>query len=260
MKRIFEWIGGFALIAFSFYFTDQVSLMVASKSDLMNEIHKVSNEYELKPIDAKIDLNNNTIIPGKYGRKVNDRESYLSMKDFGAFNENYLIFDFLKPKNTLENNKDKYITQGNSQKRSVSIIVDENKEVVNFLEKDHIKYDYIVRDINEIGEYSYETINGAKDLDNFKSINSKIKQSKNICIKDYSDINSCIKYNYYIIKPKLALNVSNIIEIKNQILPGSLILISKNAKVEHVKVLLYEINYKDLSIVYVSDLIKEELD
>ena len=54
VKRIFEWIGGFTLIAFSFYFTDQVSTLVLSKSELMKEIKEVSINYNEKPIDANL--------------------------------------------------------------------------------------------------------------------------------------------------------------------------------------------------------------
>ena len=102
MKRIFEWIGGFALIAFSFYFTDRVSLLVASKSDLMLEIREVSKEYKEDAIDAKINKNDNTIVPGKYGRKGDENESYLSMHSFGVFNENYLVYTPIKPSKSIE--------------------------------------------------------------------------------------------------------------------------------------------------------------
>ena len=58
--------------------------------------------------------------------------------------------------------------------------------------------------------------------------------------------------------PLLKLNSVNISEIKNKISGGSIILISSTSKLEHIKLLLNEIYYKDLDIVYVSDLINEK--
>ena len=138
MRRIFEWVGGFALIAFSFYFTDRVSLMVANKSELMQSIKAVSATYKTTPVDAIIDNESNSIIPGKYGKIVNDQESYLNMHDFGTFNENYLIFDFVKPKTSLDDNKDKYIKGGNPSNRNISLIVKNNDEVIKYLDTSNI--------------------------------------------------------------------------------------------------------------------------
>lgn len=84
MRKIFEWLGGFALVVFSFYFTDKVSMMVANKSELMQEIKTVSSTYELEAEDAVINVKENSIIPGRFGRVVNSEESYLSMHDFGS--------------------------------------------------------------------------------------------------------------------------------------------------------------------------------
>lgn len=258
MKRIFEWIGGFALIAFSFYFTDRVSLLVASKSDLMLEIREVSKEYKEDAIDAKINKNDNTIVPGKYGRKVDENESYLSMHSFGVFNENYLVYTPIKPSKSIEENKDKYITSGNESNREVSLIIDNNPDIIKYLESSNIKFDLIASLKSDIQSTSIEYINGANEPSDFKAINSKVSSSKKICLKDYSNENLCLKYKYYILMPLLKLNSVNISEIKNKISGGSIILISSTSKLEHIKLLLNEIYYKDLDIVYVSDLINEK--
>lgn len=258
MKKIFEWIGGFALIAFSFYFTDRVSLLVASKSDLMIEIKSVSKDYKEDAIDAKINKEENTIIPGKYGRKVNENESYLSMHEFGVFNENYLVYTKIKPSTSIEENKDKFITSGNEYNREVSFIIDNNPEVIKYLKSQNIKFNTIATLKSDIQNDNYEYINGATELSEFKNINTKLSSSKKLCLKDYSDIKACLKYKYYIIKPLLNLNSINISEIKSKITNGSIILVSSSSKLEHVKLLLNEIYYKDLDIVYLSDLINEE--
>lgn len=252
MKKIFEWIGGFALIVFSFYFTDRVSLLVASKSKLMQEIKSVSATFYEKPIDAKIDKKNNTVVPGIYGKKINEEESYTSMKEFGIFNKNYLVYNLIKPKNSLRENIDKYIISGNPLIRNVSLIVNDNEEVTSFLSSENIKFDEIVKSSDR--QSDGEIINGAKDKKEFENITSE----KKLCIYEYSNLNECFKKKYFILKPIIKLNSSNIITVKDQVTPGILILIDDNARIEHVKVLLGEIKYKDLSIVYVSELINEE--
>ena len=70
MKRIYEWIGGFALLLFSFYFTDKISEMVIDRTALMQEIKTVSKNSDTKPIDAVVNIDDNSIIPGKYGKKI----------------------------------------------------------------------------------------------------------------------------------------------------------------------------------------------
>ena len=257
MKRIFEWFGGFALIAFSFYFTDQVSILVSNKSDLMKEIKSVSKNYHVDAIEAVIDVKENTIIPGKNGRNVNDRDSYLSMQEFGVFNENYLVFDVIKPKKTLKDNKDKFITRGNTANRKVSIILTPNETIEKYLNIEKIPYDLIIDKKTEYKD-EVEYINGASDTDNFKLLNTSIKNNQNICVYDYSDINMCKKYKYFIIKPTIKLNGTNIAESKNQITNGVIILISNSVKLEHLKLLINEIRYKDLQIVQISELINED--
>lgn len=257
MRRIFEWVGGFALIAFSFYFTDKVSLMVASKSDLMQEIKAVSSVYEQKSVDASINLEDNTIVPGKYGRTVNSQESYLEMHDFGTFNENYLVFDYVKPLKSLEDNKDKYITGGNPLHRRVSFIVVDNENVEKYLDENGIQYDKVLEKYESTNE-NVEIINGAIEKSDFKEIDSKVKNTARICLKDESQIDLCKKNNYYLIESKSILSQTNLIEIKNDVGPGSIILISSSARLEDIKLLKNEIEYKDLDIVKISKLISEK--
>lgn len=254
MKKIFEWVAGFALIAFSFYFTDRVTIFVASKSDLMNEIKTVSGEYNKEAVDAIIDTNDNTIIPGKYGRVVNNEESYLSMHEFGVFNENYLVYKMIKPNKSLEDNKDKFI-KSTRNIRSISLIVDNNSDVSSYLDKNNLSYDVILTSKVDLKSKA-EIINGAFNKDDFKSIDKLTTQK--ICIKDYSNIDTCKSYKYFLISPLNTLNSTNIYKIKNSVKGGEMILISDSAKLSDVKLLLNEIKFKDLNLVYVSNLISEQ--
>ena len=255
MKRIFEWLGGLALIAFSFYFTDQVSVLIANKSELMQEIKSVSELYKVDAVNAIIDKDNNTIIPGKYGKTVDDVESYMSMHEFGIFNENYLIYKKIKPEKSLEDNKDKYILKGNETKRNISFILETTNEISDYLDANNYEYDLIAYKDNDL-KSDVEYINGASNKDDFKSINKKI--TNKICIKNYSALELCKKYGYYIIAPSINLSSNGIYKIKSQFSSGSMVLISKGTNLEDVRYLINEAKFKDLNLVKVSTLISEE--
>ncbi len=256
MRRIFEFVGGFALIAFSFYFTDRVSLLVQNKSELMQEIKAVSSIYEEVPVDAIINTNENTITPGKYGRVVDTEESYLQMHDFGSFNENYLVYDYIKPNKSLEDNRDKFITTGNKTIRKVGFIIMDNKDVMDYFNSKNIPYDIVLKNYESTND-GVEVINGGEEKREFNSINSKVGDVK-LCLKDVSDMELCKKNSYYLIAPKNVLNSTNFLDIKNNVEPGSITLITSTAKLEEVKLILNEIEYKDLEIVNIYELINEK--
>lgn len=254
MRRIFEWIGGFAIVAFSFYFTDKVSLLVAGKSDLMMSIKAVSAEYKMEPVDAVIEGVN--IIPGKFGRVVNDQESYLSMHDFGTFNENYLVYDYIKPKISLEDNKDKYIVEGNKIHRYLSLVVEDNEELENKLLSLKIPFDKLadVASDNEL----IEIISTASTKEKFSLLNGSLKDKAKLCMKDKSNMELCKKHGYYLLDVKNRLTNSNLIDIKASLKPGAITLITPSAKLSDLEIILKEIEYKDMEIVHISKIIDEK--
>ena len=105
--KIFKYIGVISLVVFSFYLTEGVTSLAINNNPLMKEIRINKNNFIIKSVNATI--NNNTIIPGIKGRKVNELDSYINMKDFGSFNINYLIYDYYSPDISILNNKDKII-------------------------------------------------------------------------------------------------------------------------------------------------------
>ena len=86
--KFYKLIGIMSILVFSFYLTDFVTELAINSNPLMNNIKQNSDNYNIESVDAIID--DNTIIPGIKGKKVNEMESFLNMKDFGSFNTNYL--------------------------------------------------------------------------------------------------------------------------------------------------------------------------
>jgi len=104
MKKYYKMFGIALIMAFSFYYTEQISLIVLNKSPLMITINEEKEKYSIKSVNALID--GNYIIPGVNGIEVNARDSYYRMQELEIFDKYYLSFDQVKPNISLEDNKD----------------------------------------------------------------------------------------------------------------------------------------------------------
>lgn len=245
----------FALFVISsFYFTDRIMLFIEQRNPLMIEIMNNSDDYKVQPVNATI--NNNTIIPGIKGQVVNHHKSFIKMEEFGAFNEAYLVYDMVDPQISLKNHKDKIIIKGNSSKRGVSLIVEENEEIEKYLNDNNIKYDYLAKiDSNLNIEREYINTEVDKNFDDLKSLFNKRNINNKICLVNYSNINVCKENNYYLVMN--SLSTDNYLELIKEINNGDIILIKKNIDEEKLKIILNEIKRLDLRIMYLSELISE---
>ncbi len=217
----------------------------------MQTIREVEDDYETKPIDAIIE--GNTIIPGKKGTVVNERESYLKMNEFGVFNENFFVFDYIKPDISLSDFKDKIIV-GSSKSEYVSIIVDSWKF------KDYLKdyqYSYVIKSKDNIDILANVTyINGC--IEEFKGINNYLKSKKklsNIILAENANIHD--NKDKYIISPTLDIYHSNYYSVISKIKGGSIIYVHDNVTDSEFKVLMDTIKYKKLGIMELTEFISE---
>jgi len=127
MKNIIQYIGLTILIVFSFFYTEKTVTTIKNQDPLMIEIEEKANEYSVSAIDAKVI--DTKIIPGMKGCDVDVEESYYNLKRLGEFNSNMLEYTLANPKESLENNYDKYIISGNKLKNTVSLIFKVKKKV-----------------------------------------------------------------------------------------------------------------------------------
>ena len=93
--KIIKYLGLFLLICFTFFYTEKVVNVINNNDELMIDIKDRAINYEIEAIDAVID--NDTIIPGKYGKVVNIDKSYYNMKSSKVFNDKLLFYDIVKP-------------------------------------------------------------------------------------------------------------------------------------------------------------------
>ena len=256
MKKYFGYLGLVFIMVFSFYYTEQISMIVLNKNPLMQEIKKESSNYNVKSVNAEI--KGDTIIPGINGLNVNARESFYGMQELDAFNQYFLIFDQKKPDISLSDNKDKLIIAGNPNVRQVSFILETENEVSEYLKSLEKKASILVSmDTYKDNNY-FEMINN--DIKGFKSLENNLNLdniNKHICVVNDNNKDLCIKAKNYLVSPSLKMTKSNYLDIKKSLKNGSIIVISENAALSDVKLLLKEIKYKDLELVSLSEIISE---
>lgn len=257
MKKIFKLFGIGAIMLFSFYYTEKIALYAQSQSPIMQEINKAKDALYVSSINAKI--LDDYIIPGINGLEVNVNSSFSNMKSFETFNSYYLVFDQVKPEISLNNNKNKIVKKGNKLKRSISFILEEKNDIYNYLKANNIKANILTNLDSYDKTESFEIINN--DINKFEKLETllnKAELNSNICFVNNFIKNYCIKKGYYLVENNKELNGSNIASVKGSIESGDIILIKSSTKLEDFKLLVNQINYQDLNIVYLSELITEE--
>lgn len=257
MKKIYKSIGLIAIMLFSFYYTEKIAILMQNKSPIMQSINEVEKSYEESAVNATID--GNYITPGIMGRMINKTKSYVNMKSFGIFNEYYLIFDDIKPDISIHDNKDKIIRKGNESKKAVAFLLENNPNIQNYLEQNNISGSVLVTESSYNKNNFLEQINSDKNnYNNVESLLNKNNQNKNLCHINSIDIKFCKKNKKYLIEETFYLNGQNIVEAKNNVESGAIILVKSTAKLEEFKLLVKEINFKGLSILTLSELIDEK--
>ena len=244
------------LCLFSFYFSDRAILFIENQSPIMKTIRQNSASLKTDAVNAIIE--GNTIIPGKNGRIVNERESYLKMNDFGAFNETFYVYDAIKPEISLYDNLDKIII-GSSDNQSVALII-ESDDLATYLDDEGIFYSKIIYMADEV-EDDRDYINGNANTREYEDLNSLLKRKKlnnKICLIGYSNLSLCKEYKYFLVSPTLTIYKSNLANAKSQISGGQIIHLTKDLSLSEAKVIINQIRYKDLNFVYLSTLIDEE--
>lgn len=242
------------LMLFSFYLSDRVTNLAINKNPIMQTIKEKSESLTVMGSNAIVQ--DDTIIPGISGKKVNEKESFFKMKEFGSFNETFLVYDDVLPEISLSDNKDKIIISGNKTIRQVSIIIEDDEKLKEYLNQNNINILATLETTFENQEY----LNSEMEKEKFYDLESLLKKNdlnKNICVLNYSNLELCKEKENYIVKPSIILSNSLILKQKQEISNGSIILITKNITTENIDIILNQIKFLDLNIVQLSKLITE---
>ncbi len=257
MKKLFKYLGITSILLFGFYYTEKMSSIVVSHSSLVSEINENSSNYNIEPVSAVIE--DNYIIPGLNGYSVNVLKSYNNMRFLDTFNSYYLEYDKVIPNISLENNKDKIIKFGNSGKNSVAIIVQDNIEILDYVKEKNIKITRLVDRHTYDRSMTYEQINN--DYEQYNKVEAMLNNAninRNICFVNNNIIDICRENKKYLVESSLTLNNYNLASIKDKIKSGYIIFINNNVSLTDFKILVRQIYYQDLDIIYLSNLITEE--
>jgi len=281
MKNILKTIGLFALIGFSFFYTDKVIEVIQEEDEIMIELTSVEDIYKVLPVNANIV--GNTIIPGLEGKEINIDVSYKKMKNNGFFNKNLIAYDIVSPNISIHNNKDKFIIKGNNNKQMVSIvfILDDDKyfNKINEIIKNKdieinyfVSYSYLINNSTKIKEttgnefYSYGD-NGKYTSDNLLFSNNLISRIRNnkavYCLTTDMDkevLNLCSKNNLYTIVPTIIGDKKTYATIKDKLSSGSIILLPMNNEIiTELPTIIDYIKGKGLKIKGLSTLLSEKI-
>lgn len=282
MKNITKIIGLFTLIAFSFFYTDKVITVIKEQDPIMMELDSMKDTYLTPAVDATIE--EDTIIPGLSGRKINIDKSYSNMKTIGKFTSSAIVYEEVVPNINLEQNKDKYIIKGNNNKQMVSLLFILNSD--NYLDKLEsilknknvsanyfVDYNYLIKNSTKIKNlttneiYSYGN-NGEYSPDNLLFSNNLINRITNnnavYCLaksKNNSTISLCSSYDLYTIIPSIISIGDPYSDVKNNLTSGSIILLNMDNKtLNQLDIIIDYIQGKGLKIGTLSTLLSEKLN
>lgn len=276
MKKIFEYLGLIVLICFSFFWTDKTILIIKENDDLMIEIENNKDNYYKPAVDAII--NDSSIIPGQYGSSVNVDKSYLNMKKIGIFKESLLIYDVIKPNNSIFNIYNKYIVSGINSKKELAIIFSiDNIEDLELISKlPNNKYNYFIDTVllnNNINDFKKLAINNEiynygvhkkYSRDNIiygNNLINGISNNKSIyCLvqnEDLETLNLCESNSMWTIKTNL-INNNVYSYVKNNIKNGLLLYINlSKTNIDEIISSIRFINQKGYKIETLSSLLSE---
>lgn len=252
MKKIFNFLFTIILLLFSFYYANIVRNFLKNKDPLMQEIKSNQSKYFKEPINALI--TNNTIIPGISGTKLNINASYQKLKKIKKFDNSSLIIDKVKPNISLTNNIDKYIINGNLNKKNISIIISTNNlDIVKYYENTNInfiidKY-FLLDNLNYLNSITNNIIIYQGNLIKNKRINYCYETNIN-------NLNICSYYNLYTIIPNIITH-DYYYNVYNTLENGKIFMFYLNSNLDEFNILLKSINNLNYNLVSIDKLIEE---
>ena len=230
---------------------------------------------------------NNTIIPGINGKKIDYKKSYRKMKKYGNYNEVLTVFKETKPNISINNIYDKYITVGNNEKKSVSLVfkIENNTDIENIKNINNILVNKNIKSTIFIDglflENNLDLVNSFKlsdleilNYDNtYKEIyfSSSINYLNNItgktakyCYADYDNkelIELCSRLKLHTILPTIKVGNYPYKEIKNKLQNASIISIPTNSSTEiELSTVIDYIKSRGYTFLTLDELLSESYD
>ncbi len=255
MKRVLKYLSVTLLVLFSFYYTNVVSKIFIEKSELMKQIKNYHLEYEKNYVNAVIV--DNYIIPGINGIQIDDQSSYYVMKENNQFDKDLLVLKETTPYDSYYSHLDLIINKGNPAKNGVSIIVENNTDIINYALKKKIVINRLVDKKTVLNNSFYEQIN--HDFLHYEQVEKILDHNNintNICIINDNEFDFCKSNGKYLVKPSIYLeNQSKM--LNENITAGDIIFLDNNYSLSKFKLLLLKVRTLNLRLMYLNELISE---
>ena len=279
MKKCISYLGVFVLVCFSFFYTDKAVEIVKRNDPVMKEILTISDSLKIEPINAII--NDDEVISGLNGKKINIDKSYQNMKKLNIYKESMLVFDEILPEVSI--NYDKYVIKGNELKYEVALVfkVDsiDNIKLINkvltekntlatfFIDGNIVKDNmnlvlelahdgYEIENLGYNGNYSSEKLTWTNNM-----IESLTNKKTNYCYTEFKDKNIlelCSTNKMYTIKPTINTGNYPFLTIKKNLESGSIISFDLSDKtLKELPSIISYISQKGYNIVSLEQLISE---
>ena len=273
------------LTIFSFYYTNKTIDIIRETDPIMKEIKKSNNKYYKKAMNAKVV--NNTIIPGINGKRIDYKKSYRKMKKYGNYNEVLTVFKETKPNISINNIYDKYITVGNNEKKSVSLVfkienntdIENIKNINNILVNKNIKSTifidglFLENNLDLVNSFKLSELEILNYDNSYKEIyfSSSINYLNNItgktakyCYADYDNkelIELCSRLKLHTILPTIKVGNYPYKEIKNKLQNASIISIPTNSSTEiELSTVIDYIKSRGYTFLTLDELLSESYD
>lgn len=277
-------IGICLLTVFSFYYTNKLIEFSKSKDPIMIEIMKNKDDYNKLSIDALI--NNNYITPGSEGLEVDVDKSYTKMKKLGKYNDNLYVYDVVKPTISIKDNYNKFVINGNTTKKEVSLIfkVNDLKNIENinkilfnnnvsatFFIDGNIKDDdiNILKILDESNNYfgnlGYNKKYSIKTIKYTNALLDRIDEDNhNYCYVEKDDINvlkTCSEVKMYTIKPMVVSNIFPFTYVKQNLDNGKIFSLDTNSyTLKQLDLIIKYVRQKGYDFVTLEEILNEKIN
>ena len=277
-------IGICLLTVFSFYYTNKLIEFSKSKDPIMIEIMKNKDDYNKLSIDALI--NNNYIIPGSEGLEVDVDKSYTKMKKLGKYNDNLYVYDVVKPTISIKDNYNKFVINGNTTKKEVSLIfkVNDLKNIENinkilfnnnvsatfFIDGNIKDHDINILKIldesnNYFGNLGYNKKYSIKTIKYTNALLDRIDEDNhNYCYVEKDDINvlkTCSEVKMYTIKPMVVSNIFPFTYIKQNLENGKIFSLDTNSyTLKQLDLIIKYVRQKGYDFVTLEEILNEKIN
>lgn len=277
-------IGICLLTVFSFYYTNKLIEFSKSKDPIMIEIMKNKDDYNKLSIDALI--NNNYITPGSEGLEVDVDKSYTKMKKLGKYNDNLYVYDVVKPTISIKDNYNKFVINGNTTKKEVSLIfkVNDLKNIENinkilfnnnvsatFFIDGNIKDDdiNILKILDESNNYfgnlGYNKKYSIKTIKYTNALLDRIDDDNhNYCYVEKDDIDvlkTCSEVKMYTIKPMVVSNIFPFTYIKQNLENGKIFSLDTNSyTLKQLDLIIKYVRQKGYDFVTLEEILNEKIN